>query len=205
MGDPARCRCRVLPGWRLSHGRTAKRIGGRGDPRLVARSRPTAPLVFIVALAIILVVALVFGVRYLLHEPRAPWSPEADLPDLPDTSTQTIDRVRKAVGAEGILASHINRYQVRLGRWPSSLDDLIRCPPDLKPGEVWDGPYIHAKRLLIDPWGNHYRYRAPGRHNTASYDLWSVGPDGRDGSGDEIGNWTRGPATPAEENATPEP
>ena len=205
MGHPARCRCRVLPGWRVSHGRTAKRIGGRGDRGLVARSKSTLPLVFIVALAITLVVALALGVRYVLYEPRATPSPEAVLPDLPDTSAQTIDRVRKAVGAEGILAPHINRYQVRLGRWPSSLDDLIRCPPDLKPGEVWDGPYIHAKRLLIDPWGNHYRYRAPGRHNTASYDLWSVGPDGRDGSGDEIGNWTRGEATPAEEHPSPEP
>jgi general secretion pathway protein G len=29
----------------------------------------------------------------------------------------------------------------------------------------------------------------PGKHNTDSFDVWSVGPDGQDGTEDDIGNW----------------
>ena len=32
-------------------------------------------------------------------------------------------------------------------------------------------------------------YASPGTHNPDSYDLWSVGPDGADGTADDIGNW----------------
>ena len=49
---------------------------------------------------------------------------------------------------------------------------------------------------LVDPWGNPYKYQAPGIHNIDSCDLWSWGPNGRDdsasGGGDDIANWTTG-------------
>jgi general secretion pathway protein G len=145
-----------------------------------------------------LVAALAAGVRFVLLEPQATPSPETIAPLFPNDSPETIDLVRRAVGSEGILALHIKRYKVRLARWPDSLDDLTRQPPDLKPGEVWDGPYIHAVGLLTDPWGNRYRYQVPGGRNTQSYDLWSLGPDGEDNSGDEIGNWSEKTLIPPE-------
>jgi general secretion pathway protein G len=36
-----------------------------------------------------------------------------------------------------------------------------------------------------DPWGNDYVYRAPGT-NGADYDLLSAGPDGHEGTADDI-------------------
>jgi general secretion pathway protein G len=30
---------------------------------------------------------------------------------------------------------------------------------------------------------------APGKHNPDTFDVWSVGPDGQDGTDDDIGNW----------------
>ncbi|MEM6821896.1 MAG: type II secretion system major pseudopilin GspG [Verrucomicrobiota bacterium] len=40
----------------------------------------------------------------------------------------------------------------------------------------------------LDPWGNVYQYRYPGKHNTDSFDLYSLGKD-RVESEDDIGNW----------------
>jgi general secretion pathway protein G len=48
-----------------------------------------------------------------------------------------------------------------------------------------------VKRLPDDPWGNPYRYRAPGQDGRA-FDIWSTGADGREGGEGEdadIGNW----------------
>jgi len=48
------------------------------------------------------------------------------------------------------------------------------------------------KMVLRDPWGREYRYSTPAKHTNKEYDLWSVGPDGIDGSQDDIGNWKAG-------------
>lgn len=50
----------------------------------------------------------------------------------------------------------------------------------------WRGPYLD--KLPEDPWSYAYVYHFPGRHNT-DYDLLSVGPDGKEGTADDIGNW----------------
>ena len=52
----------------------------------------------------------------------------------------------------------------------------------------WNGPYLPS--VPKDPWGNPYLYRQPGRHNTTGYDLYSFGPDGQEGGGDDIDNWS---------------
>jgi general secretion pathway protein G len=50
------------------------------------------------------------------------------------------------------------------------------------------GPYLD--KVPQDPWGNNYLYYYPGKHNQSSYDLLSIGPDSKEGSEDDIGNWT---------------
>ena len=48
-----------------------------------------------------------------------------------------------------------------------------------------------VKRLPKDPWGNDYRYAAPGRDGRA-FDVYSLGADGREGGEGQdadIGNW----------------
>jgi general secretion pathway protein G len=49
----------------------------------------------------------------------------------------------------------------------------------------------YVKRLPKDPWGNPYRYAAPGR-NGAAFEIYSYGADGREGGegqNADIGNW----------------
>lgn len=40
-----------------------------------------------------------------------------------------------------------------------------------------------------DAWNRKFRYRMPGDHHPDSYDLWSAGEDGEDGTADDIKNW----------------
>ncbi|MCH7813488.1 MAG: type II secretion system protein GspG [Planctomycetes bacterium] len=160
---------------------------------LVPRSRSKLPLVLIALLAVGLVVVLALGIWYVLHEERRVGQRRARPPvatHRPPSSALAAERSRKAVSPRDLLALGIGRYELRLGRLPGSLDDLVRQPLDLNDGEIWDGPYIHNESLLEDPWGRRYQYLAPGRHNPAGYDLWSLGADGREDTGDDIGNWS---------------
>jgi general secretion pathway protein G len=55
----------------------------------------------------------------------------------------------------------------------------------------WAGPYID-KPVTNDPWGRPYIYVCPGEHNTESYDLSSLGKDGKEGgtgNDADITNW----------------
>jgi len=78
----------------------------------------------------------------------------------------------------------LDLYEMDLGHYPELLDYLKTRPAD---GENWRGPYL--KKKPMDPWGKAYIYKAPGEHNTDSYDLFSVGKDGQPGTADDIVNW----------------
>lgn len=46
------------------------------------------------------------------------------------------------------------------------------------------------KEVPIDPWGMEYIYRYPGKMNPDSFDLFSMGPDRKPDTDDDIGNWS---------------
>ena len=83
----------------------------------------------------------------------------------------------------------IDAFDVDCSRYPTSqegLEALIQQPADL---EEWRGPYL-KRGVPRDPWKNPYVYSFPGQHNTSGYDLYSLGPDGQEGGGDDIDNWS---------------
>jgi type II secretion system protein G len=84
----------------------------------------------------------------------------------------------------GGIKSALDAYQVDNGRYPKSLQDLIQQASD---ASNWHGPYL--EKFPVDPWGHKYIYAYPGKHNPNGYDLFSAGPDGKPGTGDDIGNW----------------
>jgi len=80
----------------------------------------------------------------------------------------------------------LDAFEVDNGRYPSSeegLQALVNAPGDLP---QWHGPYI--KSVQTDPWGQPYIYTYPGTHGSG-FDLYSYGPDRREGN-DDIVNWT---------------
>lgn len=87
----------------------------------------------------------------------------------------------------------LQSYLLDMGQFPSSsagLEALRSAPAESQgQGSKWQGPYLD-KGVPPDPWGRPYQYISPGRHNADSYDAWSLGPDGADGTDDDIGNWT---------------
>jgi general secretion pathway protein G len=91
-----------------------------------------------------------------------------------------------AAGADnkGGIKTALDRYEVENGQYPKNLQDLITRPNDSK---NWSGPYLDA--IPVDPWQHPYQYVWPGRNNPSGYDLYSWGPDGQDGTADDIGNW----------------
>ena len=83
------------------------------------------------------------------------------------------------------LASALDLYELDNGTFPASLDALLTDPGNAK---KWRGPYLKQRKNLNDPWGRPYTYRCPGTNNP-DYDLSSAGPDGQDGTADDITNW----------------
>jgi general secretion pathway protein G len=84
------------------------------------------------------------------------------------------------------IKTALDAFEVDNGFYPRSLQDLFQQPGNAK---NWHGPYL--ENVPQYPWGNPYVYTYPGRHNANSYDLMSVGPDGKSGTDDDIGNWTK--------------
>jgi len=105
------------------------------------------------------------------------------------TNTQKKANIKAAQAQINLLDTPITEYHLELKQYPSSLEALIAPPADLPPGAMWGGPYLKDNQVPIDPWGSPYQYAAPGSNNPQGYDLWSLGPDGVEGSEDDIGNW----------------
>jgi len=84
----------------------------------------------------------------------------------------------------GGIKTALDRYEIDNGTYPKSFQDLFQQPSGTT---NWHGPYL--ENVPIDPWGNKYIYEFPGKHNQGSYDLMSLGPDGKKGTDDDIGNW----------------
>jgi general secretion pathway protein G len=97
--------------------------------------------------------------------------------------------VRKAMlQIKANFATALDTFAIAVRRYPSTEEGLRVLTTT-----SWTDP--HGRRQVIlktvprDPWGNEYQYVYPGTHNRDSYDLWSSGPDGKPGGGDDIANW----------------
>lgn len=87
------------------------------------------------------------------------------------------------------LEQPLQAFYLDFNRYPSSLEELLTPPADLPDPTKWNGPYLDAQAVPLDPWRNEYQYRYPGQYNTDKPDIWSLGPDGVDGTEDDITNW----------------
>jgi general secretion pathway protein G len=73
------------------------------------------------------------------------------------------------------LAGQIEMYKLEVGRYPDTLQALVKQPAGV---DRWNGPYAKDADLK-DAWGNDYRYNVPGQGK--AFDLISLGADGKDG------------------------
>ncbi len=98
-------------------------------------------------------------------------------------------RVSKVKADIASLESALEMYSLDMYSYPdpaAGLFALTTAPANASP-HYRPGGYI--KRLRPDPWGNDYQYITPGARSGTAFDLFSAGPDGEPGTGDDIGNW----------------
>lgn len=90
------------------------------------------------------------------------------------------------------LKTPLQVYRLDVGDYPATaagLRALWEAPKDLGESARWAGPYV--KELPLDPWKRPYRYEWPGKHGESTPDIWSAGPDGVDGTDDDVVSWER--------------
>lgn len=79
------------------------------------------------------------------------------------------------------------KYKLDTGHYPQGETGMTALSQNVEGDPKWNGPYIKGA-IPADPWGNAYLYRSPSEHGL-DYDVFSAGPDGQPGTGDDIGNW----------------
>jgi len=112
------------------------------------------------------------------------------VPRLAGRSEEARRRVAEA-DIKGNISLALRLYEVDNGRYPSTeqgLKALLTKPASPPMPANWRGPYLEQEPL--DPWQQNYSYSFPGGHPPLDYDLFSLGPDGKE-SDDDIANWAR--------------
>ena len=93
------------------------------------------------------------------------------------TKSASIGATRTSIQA---IQTAIDTYEVDNGVYPQSLQNLLTKGNE----NNWNGPYIKDGRMPKDAWGNEFSYTVQGD----SYKITSAGPDGQQGSADDITN-----------------
>jgi len=86
----------------------------------------------------------------------------------------------------------LERYKLHMDKFPTTeegLQVLTRAPDDEEEAENWKGPYLAKTAIPKDPWKHDYIYKCPGEVNETSYDIICLGPDGEEGTDDDINSW----------------
>ena len=105
----------------------------------------------------LMVVVIVLAALAGMIVPRLIDKPDEMKNDIAKMDMRSIDTVLKT-------------YHLKHSEYPKSLDMV-------------SGEFDMA---LNDPWGRPYKYKYPGSGGEGRYDLYSVGPDGQEGTGDDV-------------------
>ncbi|MDB4913042.1 MAG: ral secretion pathway protein [Gemmatimonadetes bacterium] len=91
-----------------------------------------------------------------------------------------------------IMALALDAYRLDNDAFPTSeqgLESLRTMPVAGTAPANWKGPYLR-QNIPLDPWKRQYVYVSPGLANPNSYDLYTLGKDGRVGGDGEDADMT---------------
>lgn len=94
-------------------------------------------------------------------------------------------RVKADLSAIEFQLSHYWARNLRVPTEEQGLEALV-SKPTVEP--IPEGWFQMISRIPMDPWNQEYIYTVPGDHGN-QFDLFSIGPDGKRGTEDDIGNW----------------
>lgn len=98
-------------------------------------------------------------------------------------------KIQRVDGDISAITSALRMYEINNRNLPTTeqgLSALVQMPATEPLPRRWSQI---MKEVPMDPWNHPYRYVYPGKHNPSSFDLYSTGPDGVDGTDDDMGNW----------------
>ncbi len=81
--------------------------------------------------------------------------------------------IKEAQTQIGTLMQAVDSYYVFRNEWPDNLEQLADPPQGMAP---------ILERIPEDPWNNPYQYSREGD----SFNIFSTGPDGNNGGGDDV-------------------
>jgi general secretion pathway protein G len=84
----------------------------------------------------------------------------------------------------------MNQFEVACGRFPTTAEGLralIERPAELADSAEWR-LFLDEPEIPRDPWEQEYIYQRPSPKNPAGFDIFSRGPDGQEGTEDDIPN-----------------
>jgi general secretion pathway protein G len=93
-------------------------------------------------------------------------------------------KVSAAKSQVELYALALGAYRLDNDTYPTTeqgLEALRTRPASGDGARAWRGPYL-SKQVAMDPWGRPYLYVSPGVVNPTSFDLYSLGRDGKPGS-----------------------
>lgn len=94
-------------------------------------------------------------------------------------------RVAAAKADIASIELQLDAFEIDAGRYPSSEEGLAALITPPSSVRAWNGPYL-KKGMPMDPWNRPYVYRFPGQFAPGSPDVFSYGPDGNEGGGDDV-------------------
>ncbi|MEK7447906.1 MAG: type II secretion system major pseudopilin GspG [Planctomycetota bacterium] len=109
------------------------------------------------------------------------------LPNIVGKGTEA--RIKITRGSMAGIATALQDYESQNGFFPTTaqgLEALMTKPGSPPIPAEWKRPYLTVPPL--DAWGRPFQYRCPPTKRTYDYDLFSLGPDGKE-SDDDITNW----------------
>jgi type II secretion system protein G len=84
------------------------------------------------------------------------------------------------------LRTAIEAFHADTHRYPTTAEGFHALISQPNNTEGWHGPYLYMLDNPLDEWGHPYLYRSPGILNPTSFDLISPGPDGIEGTADDL-------------------
>ena len=98
-----------------------------------------------------------------------------------------------------LLEQALDLYKLKNGAYPSTkegLEALVEQPADENLAKNWSGYFLANEKLALDPWGNAFSYEFPGTRggDRSKPNIWSLGPDGKPNTDDDVNNWDNKPA-----------
>lgn len=89
-------------------------------------------------------------------------------------------RVKTDIGS---IQTAVRTFEIYMGRYPTDDEGIEELT------QTTDEHKAFLDKIPKDPWGNPYNYREESENNLSGPDIWSNGPDGQEGTDDDIGNW----------------